>query len=67
MYYDYEGIEKWYTNVWKANSLIAKKYTEFRDKISADIKINFHKVKSHSNDKYNDMADNLAKKALGLI
>ena len=28
--------------------------------------ISFHKVKGHSNDKYNDMADQLAKDALGI-
>ena len=30
------------------------------------IKINFVKVKGHSNDKYNDKADLLAKKACGI-
>lgn len=66
LYYDYEGIEKWFTGVWKANSLIAKKYTEFRNKICNNITVHFHKVKSHTNVKYNDIADKLAKEALGL-
>lgn len=64
--YDYEGIEKWYTGFWKANSPIARAYVEFRNQVKDQIKINFIKVKSHSNDKYNDLADKLAKKALGI-
>lgn len=66
LYYDYEGIEKWYTGAWKANSLIAKKYVEFREKVKDEIIVYFHKVKSHTNNKYNDMVDALAKEALGL-
>lgn len=64
--YDYEGIEKWFTGTWKANSEIAKSYVAFKNKIQDKIKINFVKIKSHSNNKYNDMADELAKEALGL-
>ena len=64
--YDYEGIEKWYTGVWKANSPIAQVYVKFRNEVKDKIKLHFIKVKSHSNDKYNDMADKLAKSALGI-
>jgi len=64
IYYDYNGIEKWYTGEWKANSLIAKEYVSFALKAKDKIKINFHKIKSHTNNKYNDLADELAKEAL---
>lgn len=64
--YDYEGIEKWYTGVWKANSPIAQVYVKFRNEVKNKIKLHFIKVKSHSNNKYNDMADKLAKSALGI-
>ena len=64
IYYDYNGIEKWYTGEWKANSLIAKEYVSFALKAKEKIKINFHKIKSHTNNKYNDLADELAKEAL---
>ncbi len=67
IYYDYIGIEKWYLHEWKANSEIAIKYTEFVDTTRNIIKVTFHKVKSHTNDHYNDMADMLAKEALGLV
>jgi len=64
IYYDYNGIEKWYTGEWKANSLIAKEYVSFALKAKDKIKINFHKIKSHTNNNYNDLADELAKEAL---
>lgn len=66
IYYDYAGIEKWYTGEWKANSLIAVKYVSFIQQIKNQIHLYFHKVKSHTNNLYNDMADALAKEALGL-
>ena len=66
IYYDYIGIEKWYTKEWKANSDIARVYVDFVDKIKDKIKVHFVKVKSHSNDLYNDQADALAKECLGL-
>lgn len=66
IYFDYIGIENWYTGKWRANSPIAKVYQEFAQKAKEQIKVNFHKVKSHTNDYYNDMADKLAKDALGI-
>lgn len=62
--YDYKGIEKWATKKWKARSYVAKEYVKFMDSNSKGLKLKFEKVKSHSNDKYNDKADKLAKKAL---
>lgn len=64
--YDYEGIEKWCTRAWKANKEGTVAYREFYDKVSRQVQIRFVKVKGHSGDKYNDMADKLAKQAIGL-
>lgn len=64
--YDYIGIEMWYKSLWKANTDIALMYANFRDEIKDKIKINFIKIKSHTNNKYNDLADCLAKEALGI-
>ncbi len=64
--YDYEGIEKWYKGIWKSHKTLTKEYCDFANKSKDKIKINFIKIKSHSNDKYNDEADRLAKKALGI-
>jgi viroplasmin and RNaseH domain-containing protein len=62
--YDYEGIEYWATKKWKPNSYVAKEYVKFMDSNAKGLKLKFEKVKSHSNNKYNDKADKLAKKAL---
>lgn len=66
IFYDYLGIEKWYTGEWNANSSIAIKYQEFAKTAKEKINVIFHKVKSHTNNKYNDMADILAKESIGI-
>lgn len=66
IYYDYEGIEKWCTGAWKANKEGTIAYREFYKKACEQVKIQFVKVKGHSGDKYNDLADSLAKQALGI-
>lgn len=67
IFYDYEGIEKWCSGAWQANKKGTREYVNFYKKISSHINVNFIKVKGHSGDKYNDMADSLAKSALGFI
>lgn len=64
IYYDYEGIEKWYCGQWQAKSPIAVEYVKYAQTIRDKIEVVFHKVKSHTNNHYNDLADRLAKKAL---
>ncbi len=66
VYYDYEGIRSWYLGIWKANLEMTKIYQSFAKEAKKKIKVNFIKVKSHSNDKYNDLVDSLAKQALGI-
>lgn len=67
IYHDYEGIAKWCTGAWKANKEGTRAYQAFYQEASRKVKVHFVKVKGHSNDKYNDMADQLAKKALGIL
>jgi ribonuclease HI len=67
IYHDYEGIAKWALGEWKTNKAGTKAYKEFYQQISSQVKIRFVKVAGHSGDKYNDMADALAKQALGLL
>ncbi len=67
IFYDYEGIEKWYTFKWKANTKIALEYQEFSKKVSEKIEVIFHKVKSHTNVYYNEIADKLAKEGLETV
>ncbi len=66
LYFDYEGIEKWCVGAWKANKEGTIKYKEFYDNIKDKLNVEFVKVKAHSGDKYNDEADILAKKAIGI-
>lgn len=64
--YDYMGIEAWATGAWKANKSGTMKYKKHYDQIKDKLQVRFEKVKGHSGDKYNDMADRLAKDALGI-
>lgn len=66
IYHDYEGIARWCLGEWKTNKEGTKAYKAFYDRACRQVKINFVKVTGHSNDKYNDMADELAKEALGI-
>lgn len=66
IFYDYEGIAKWPLGEWKANKEGTKRYRSFYEEAAKKIKINFIKVKGHSGNRYNDLADKLAKKAIGL-
>lgn len=66
IYYDYEGIEKWANGLWKANKPGTQRYKEFVAKKRNDIEISFYKVEAHTGVTYNEMADRLAKEALGL-
>lgn len=67
IYHDYEGIAKWCTGAWKATKPGTIAYQSFYRGAVKKVKVHFVKVKGHSNDKYNDMADQLAKKALGIL
>lgn len=66
IYYDYMGIEKWCTGEWQANKPGTIAYRNYYNSLKDKLKVNFIKVKGHSGDKYNDLADSLAKKALGI-
>lgn len=67
IYYDYEGIEKWANGIWKANKLGTQRYKTFIQEKRQDIEIYFQKVAAHTGVKYNEMADQLAKEALGIL
>ncbi|MBQ9983969.1 MAG: ribonuclease H family protein [Lachnospiraceae bacterium] len=66
IYYDYEGIEKWANGIWKANKIGTQRYKEFVVEQRNRIEIHFQKVAAHTGVKYNEMADKLAKEALGI-
>lgn len=65
IYHDYEGIAKWCTGEWKAKKTWTQKYRDYYRSMSGHMDITFIKVKGHSNNKYNDLADHLARTAVG--
>nr|WP_296156578.1 ribonuclease H family protein [uncultured Blautia sp.] len=66
IYHDYQGIASWCNGDWKANKPGTIAYRDFYRQASQKVNIQFRKVKGHSNNKYNDMVDELAKQALGI-
>jgi ribonuclease HI len=62
--YDYQGVESWAIGAWKRNNRITQNYNKFMQEKMKFINVKFKKIKGHSGDKYNDMADMLAKEAL---
>jgi ribonuclease HI len=66
IYYDYEGIEKWAVGAWKANKVGTIAYAKKMQGWQKEIQIQFIKVLAHSGDVYNERADRLAKKAVGI-
>lgn len=66
LYFDYAGIEKWCTGEWKTNKTGTIEYKKFYDSIKDKLSVTFNKVKGHSGDTLNDLADKLAKEVLGI-
>ena len=66
IFHDYQGIASWAKGEWKCNK---EKTIEYREKMlefQKKLKISFHKVQAHSGDHFNERADELAKKAVGI-
>lgn len=64
IYHDYEGVGAWCTGAWAASKPGTQAYRAFYETIAQSVKVEFRKVKGHSGDHYNDVADALAKKAI---
>jgi len=62
--FDYQGIESWALGTWQRNRELTKHYHHYMKEKMKKLKIYFKKIKGHSGDKYNDLADKLAKSAL---
>lgn len=63
IYYDYAGLEQWATGGWKAKSPVATYYRETI--LNTGITIHFIKVQGHTGIEGNEIADCLAKEAVG--
>lgn len=62
--YDYSGIEMWATGKWKAKNELTQKYAAYMQQNSRRLNITFTKIAAHTGNYYNELADELAKKAL---
>jgi len=60
LFYDYEGIEKWATGEWRANKPATRAYARAAGKWP--VVVHWHKVESHIGNRWNDHADQLAKR-----
>lgn len=64
IYHDYEGIGAWADRKWKANNALTQGYRDYVEEARRSMQIRFVKVKAHAGNKYNELADKLAKAAL---
>ena len=66
IFHDYIGIAAWCTGEWQAKQDGTIAYKLFYQAASLHVDIYFQKVKAHTKVKYNELADKLAKGALGI-
>ena len=67
--HDYFGVAHHATGRWKRNNKFSEDYYKWMQKFFKtypDIKVSFKKVKSHSGNKFNELADGLAKLAVNI-
>jgi ribonuclease HI len=65
VYYDLINLEKWATGKWKRNNKYSQLYYSYMSQFKQNgVCVSWVKVKAHSGNLYNDLADNLAKNVL---
>lgn len=57
---DYEGLIHWASGAWKAKNDLTKGYVKFLKDRKKEVRIKWTKVKAHSGNKWNEVADELA-------
>ena len=63
IWHDYEGIAAWCTGAWAANTAVSQAYRDYYLSVKDRLTVEFRKVRGHSGNLFNDMADELAKAA----
>ena len=66
IFHDYQGISSWATGEWKCNKEKTKAYRKFMQDAEKKIRLEFVKVPAHSGIYFNELADRLAKEAVGI-
>lgn len=64
--YDYKGIEEWASGSWKTNKQGTRDYAEFMNPDNRIVDVKFQKVAAHTGIEGNEMADVMAKNAVGI-
>lgn len=64
IYHDYQGISSWCLGQWKTNKEGTRAYKAYYDSLKDILAVSFQKVKGHSGDKWNDLADELARSVI---
>lgn len=64
--HDYSGISAWYHGEWRANTYVSRQYVAASEAYRGVLEVSFRKIAAHTGVKYNEMADRLAKDALGI-
>lgn len=66
LFYDYQGIECWVTGAWKTKKTYTFEYAHFMRSNERAVKIKFEHVKGHTGIYGNELADVMAKDAVGI-
>jgi ribonuclease HI len=61
---DFQGCAEWVLGTWKIRQSVVQSYVSFVQKMHEKMDIGFYWIKGHSGNKWNDLADKLAKEAL---
>lgn len=64
--HDYTGIAAWYRGEWRANTYVSRQYVAAAEAYRGILNVTFEKIAAHTGVKYNEMADRLAKQAIGI-
>lgn len=64
IYHDLKNIALWASGSWQAKNEYTQDYVRYVEEYSKELEITFIKVKGHSSNRYNDIADRLAREAI---